>query len=90
MNEVLQKIGLGVLEAVEAGGVLGAPGGVLYAAMQVQGATLNQYQSIMNGMVGNGLLTLDSDCYSMTDAGKSKLKTWSQKYGQTNRIRNRI
>lgn len=35
----LAQVSLGVIEAVEAGGETGAPGGILYAAMQAEGAT---------------------------------------------------
>lgn len=70
----LQTIVLGVLEAVEAGGKVGGPGGVLYAAMMAQGATFNQFQSIMSGMVSKGLLTLDdSDCYHITALGEERM-----------------
>lgn len=40
-RESLQRVGLGVLEAWESAGAGGAPGGVMFAAMQAQGATLN-------------------------------------------------
>lgn len=73
----LQQVGLGVLEAVEAGGEVGAPAGVLYATMQTAGATLNQFNSFMDGLVSKGMLTLDdSHCYHLTKEGhhlKSKL-----------------
>jgi len=60
-------VSLGVLDAVEEAGTHGAPGGVLYAAMQTQGATLQQYQSVMATMVNPGYLMLDGDCYHSTE-----------------------
>lgn len=70
--DALQRVGLGVLEAVEAGEDTGAPGGILYAAMQAHGASLNQFQSFMDTLTGRGFLTVDqSHCYRMTDAGKA-------------------
>jgi hypothetical protein len=56
-------VSLGVIEAVEAGGRLGAPAGVLYAAMQAQGASFTQFQSVMGTLVRPGYLTLEHDCY---------------------------
>ena len=63
---MLANIGLGVLEAVEAGGDVGAPASVLYAAMQAHGATFNQFMSFMSGMIRPGYLTLEDDCYRST------------------------
>lgn len=59
-------VSLGVIEAVEAAGHIGAPGGVLYAAMQAQGATLQQYQAVMGTLTNPGYLVLDGDCYQST------------------------
>lgn len=74
--QLLQRIGLGVLEAVEAGEDTGAPGGVLYAAMQAHGASLNQYSSIMDALTGKGFLTLDvNHCYHLTANGIAFKKT---------------
>lgn len=59
-------ISLGVIEAVEAAGGQGAPGGVLYAALQAQGASLSQFQSLMRTLTNPGYLMLDGDCYRST------------------------
>lgn len=56
-------VSLGVIEAVEAGGQHGAPAGVLYAAMQAQGASFTQFQSVMGTLVRPGYLTLENDSY---------------------------
>lgn len=63
----LATASLGVVEAVEAGGEQGAPAGVLYAAMHAQGASFNQFENLMATMVRPGYLTLDENCYRITD-----------------------
>lgn len=68
--ELLQRIGLGVLQAVDSAGEDGAPGGVLYAAMQAHGARLSQFQTFMSTLTGRGMLVLEGDCYFMTEAGQ--------------------
>lgn len=62
----LATVSLGVIEAVEVAGEQGAPGGVLYAAMQAQGASLSQFQGIMRTLVNPGYLVLEDDCYRST------------------------
>ena len=70
----IAQVSLGVLEAVEAAGDQGAPGGVLYAAMQAQGATLTQFQSLMGTLTRPGYLVLDGNCYRSTSS-TAELKT---------------
>jgi hypothetical protein len=60
---VLRQIGRAILESVKEAGVLGAPGGIMYAAMMGQGCTLNQFEQIMSGMVRAGVLTKSGECY---------------------------
>jgi len=62
----IATVSLGVIEAVEAGGETGAPGGILFAAMQAQGATHQQYEGIMRTLTNPGYLVLDGDCYRST------------------------
>jgi hypothetical protein len=57
-----------VLDAVRAGGSLGAPGGVIYAALMGQGCTLSQFESPMAGLVRAGKLCRDGDLYFVTGA----------------------
>lgn len=59
----LATVSLGVIQAVEAGGEQGAPAGVLYAAMQAQGASFTQFLNIMGTLVRPGYLTLEDNCY---------------------------
>ena len=72
----LATASLGVIEAVEAGGEQGAPAGVVYAAMQAQGASFTQFLSLMSTLVRPGYLTLEDNCYcqtTTTDGLKAKL-----------------
>jgi hypothetical protein len=52
-----------ILETVKEAGSNGAPGGVLYAALMAQGCSLNQFQSLMRGIVSGGKLRQDGDLY---------------------------
>lgn len=52
-----------IVETVKESGPLGAPGGHIYAALMVQGCTLNQYEQIMAGLVGANLVRKSGDCY---------------------------
>ena len=61
--QTLRNIGRAILESVQAAGALGAPGGIIYAALMTAGCTLPQYEQIMSGMVSAGILTQDGDCY---------------------------
>ncbi len=61
----LRQIAAAIIEAVKAAGPLGAPGGVMYAALMAQGCTLHQFEQIMGGMVRAGKLTKRGDCYHL-------------------------
>lgn len=52
---------LSVYEAVASAGDLGAPAGVVFAALQTQGCRLSQYQSIEQSMLALGIITKDGD-----------------------------
>lgn len=60
---------LAVLEAVQVAGSIGAPGGVIYSALMAQGASYNQYQSLMASMVNRNYVTLDGNNYLITPEG---------------------
>jgi hypothetical protein len=70
----LATLSLGVVEAVEAGGEEGAPDGVLFAAMQAQGATYTQFAGLMDTLVRPGYLRLEHEFYQSTETTQ-KLKT---------------
>jgi hypothetical protein len=66
-----QKIGLSVLEAIEEAGELGAPSGVIYAALMTKGCSLPQYQSLMAPLESRGFVTLSDDCYTLNSSGRA-------------------
>jgi hypothetical protein len=68
-----------VLAGVKAGGETGAPGGVIYAAMQEHGANLSQYESLMGALERTGMVRRedhgDAPMYWLTEAGGRRLAT---------------
>lgn len=62
-KNALQQICDAIIESVKAAGAMGAPGGILYAALMTQGCTLNQFDSIMGALVRLGKLTKQGQCY---------------------------
>ena len=52
-----------ITEAIKAGGAMGAPGGIMYAALMAHGCTLNQFQSIMGALVNAGRVEKRGECY---------------------------
>lgn len=44
-------------------GPMGAPGGVLYAALMGHGCTLSQFESIMGALVRSGRVRKVGECY---------------------------
>ena len=66
----LRAIADAIVEAVEAAGPMGAPGGVIYAALMASGCTLAQYESIMSAMVRAGILTRHGDLYRVGPAAR--------------------
>jgi hypothetical protein len=65
--KALRAICDAVVDVVRAGGSLGAPGGVIYAALMGQGCTLSQFESLMSGLVRAGKLRRDGDLYFVTE-----------------------
>jgi hypothetical protein len=65
--QALRLVANAVIEAVKAGGTIGAPGGVMYAAMSAQGCTLDQFEQIMSGLCRAGILRRDGHCYHLAD-----------------------
>jgi hypothetical protein len=62
----------GVLDAAHAGGPMGAPDGVMYAAMMAQGCTLAQFAQITSATQSAGLITRSGDLIHITDRGRQK------------------
>jgi hypothetical protein len=61
--KLLRMIADAIIDSVKAAGPLGAPGGVIYAALMAQGCTLAQYEQLMAGLVQAGKLTRHGDLY---------------------------
>ena len=76
--QALQSIAKGIIESANLSPT-GAPSGVIYAALMGHGASLNQFQSIMDTLVKRQFLTHDTEChtYHATDSGIA----WSNKVG---------
>ena len=64
----LRAIAKAITETVALAGPLGAPGGHLYAALMSAGCTLSQFEQIMSGLVGAGVLTKRGECYFVKGA----------------------
>ena len=76
--KALQRIGKGIIESANLSPT-GAPSGIIYSALMGHGASLNQFNSIMDTLVKHGFLTHDIDChtYHATTEGIN----WSNKVG---------
>ena len=62
----------GVLDAAHAGGTMGAPAGVMYAAMMAQGCTLAQFNQITSATQSAGLIVRAGDLIHITDKGRQR------------------
>lgn len=65
----LNRVIFAVLDTIVGTGKEGAKSTVMYAAMMAQGATLNQFQSLMGSLVKKGLVFFEDEKYFITDAG---------------------
>lgn len=65
---LLRAIADAILDAVKAGGPMGTPGGTLYAVLMAHGATLQQYEGIMAGLVQAGMLRKSGNLYFLADS----------------------
>jgi len=52
-----------IVETVKEAGKLGAPGGVMYAALMAHGCTLDQFNTIMQVLVNVGKLRRSGNLY---------------------------
>jgi hypothetical protein len=60
----IRAISKAIVQTVKAAGEpVGAPGGILYAALMASGCTLSQFQSIMYALIGAGYLRQSGECY---------------------------
>lgn len=60
---ILHRVCTLIVESVRAGGPQGTPGGTLYAVLMTWGASLEQYEQIMAGLVGAGKLRKSGELY---------------------------
>ena len=61
--QALRAIVAAIVESIKEAGEFGAPGGIIYAALSAKGASLSQYQSIMDALVRSGKVTREGDLY---------------------------
>lgn len=54
MAAALRAVVAAVLDSIRTAGPLGAPEGVIFAALQTQGCTLRQFQSLIDALVKAG------------------------------------
>ena len=63
-KQIIYRLAKDILEVVEEVGI--APASSIFRALQDQGASLNQFNSIMGTLVDRGYLILDNDAYTRT------------------------
>lgn len=59
----LREVAKAIILTVKEVGNMGAPGGIMYAALMAQGCTLDQFEQIMGGLTRAGYLDKRGDCY---------------------------
>lgn len=55
-----------ILDAAEEAGPLGAPSGVIYAALSAHGMRLQPYQQIVDALVRAGKIIVEHDCIKLS------------------------
>jgi predicted methyltransferase len=68
--QVAQRVAIYILESIEMASDTGAPSGVIYAALQTQGCTLSQYQSLMKPMLSLGYIKEQAHSLTITQQGR--------------------
>lgn len=63
-----------MVQAVDAAGPAGASGGLLYALLMPQGCTLPQFNGLVSGMIGAGMLCRVGECYHLGELGLEMVK----------------
>ena len=63
IDTTLKLICDAIIESIETAGPLGAPAGPLYAAMMHYGFTLEEFTSLMNGLVRAGKIRQKGNLY---------------------------
>lgn len=62
ITEILKLAVDCILDAARKAGPMGAPSGVVYAALSAHGMTLNVYQQIIDYLVSAGRITVENHC----------------------------
>jgi len=62
----IRAAGRAVVDAVRAAGDLGAPAGVVYAALMHAGCTLSQFHGLVGGLIRGGYLDRRGDLLFVT------------------------
>lgn len=52
-----------IIDTIREAGPLGAPGGVMYAALMAHGITLAQFEQLMGAIVRSGKVVKRGQCY---------------------------
>ena len=65
----IRQIADAIVDTVREAGPMGAPGGVMYAALMAHGCTLSQFEQLMAGLVSVGRLTKHDECYRVAGEG---------------------
>ncbi len=66
--KVLRMISDAIVESVKAAGPLGAPAGVMYAALMQHGCTLDQFNQFTGALVSCGKLRRQGDLFFIANA----------------------
>lgn len=57
----IRAIAAAIVDSVKEAGALGAPSGIVYAALSAHGCTLDQYQQFIGALVRTGKLRQSGD-----------------------------
>lgn len=60
-NEAIRRIAAAIVETVKEAGELGAPSGIVYAALNANGMTLDTYQQFIGVLVKLGKIRQEGD-----------------------------
>ena len=64
--EAIRRIAGAIVETAREAGPLGAPSGVVYAALMTHGCTLDQYNQFIAGLEKAGLIEVRHNCIHAT------------------------
>ena len=68
-SKSLNVAAAGIMQAIEAAGSMGAPGGHLYAGLMTAGYTLADFERVTGALVASGLVLKRGECYTLTTKG---------------------